>query len=249
MPQFVLVHGAWHGAWCWARVLPLLRSAGHEAHAVTLTGLAERAHLLRPEIRLKTHLDDVLNFIKFEELDDVVLVGHSYAGMVITGVADLLLLQGARALRRLIYLDAVVPHPGESWSSHQPPETVAERVQAAVVRNDTRVMLPPDAKVFGLEGADHEWVMRRMTPQPFAVYQDPLAFDPARLATLPRTFIACTSPALPTLSRIRARVQSEKDWSLLEMEAGHDAMVTEPRELARILLSSATEDQNHVTPD
>lgn len=225
-------------------MLPLLRAAGHDAHAVTLTGVGDRAHLLNPGIRLRTHCDDVLNLIRFEELDEVVLVGHSYAGMVITGVADLLLRQRSRALQQLIYLDAVVPHPGESWCSHQPAETVAARVKAAVFRNRTEVMLPPDAKVFGLEGADHEWVTRRMTPQPFAVYQDPLSFDAERLAAIPRTFIACTSPALPTLSRIRARVQSEKSWHFLEIETGHDSMVSAPRELTDALLSCASRIEN-----
>ncbi len=237
MPQFVLVHGAWHGAWCWTRVLPLLRAAGHDAHAVTLTGVGDRAHLLSPEIRLRTHVDDVLHLIKFEELDDVVLVGHSYAGMVITGAADALLHQGSKALKQLVYLDAVVPRPGESWSSHQPAETVAARIKAVIIRNGTEVMLPPDAKVFGLKGADHEWVTRRMTPQPFAVYQDPLIFDAGRLSALPRTFIDCTAPSLPTLDNIRNRVQQEKDWQLLELETGHNAMISAPRELADMLLS------------
>lgn len=236
MAQFVLVHGAWHGAWCWARVLPLLRAAGHVAYAPTLTGLGDRSHLLSPDIRLSTHIDDVLNLIEFEELEDVVLVGHSYAGMVITGAADALLKRGARVLKQLVYLDAVVPRSGESWSSHQPPETVAARIEAAVVRNNTKVMLPPNAKVFGLEGADHEWVTRRMTPQPYLLYLDPLSFDADRLAALPRTFIACTSPALPTLSNMRARVQTEKGWHLIKLETGHDPMVSAPRELTDNLL-------------
>lgn len=236
MAQFVLVHGAWHGAWCWARVLPLVRAAGHDAYAVTLTGIGDRAHLLSPEIRLKTHIEDVLNLIRFEELDEVVLVGHSYAGMVITGVADVLLKQKLSVLQQLVYLDAVVPRPGESWSSHQPPETVEARIKSAVMKGNTKVILPPDAKVFGLKGADHEWVTRRMTPQPFLLYIDPLSFDPGRLSELTRTFIACTSPALPTLANIRNRVQQEIGWRLLEIETGHNAMISAPTELAEILL-------------
>lgn len=217
----------------------MLRDAGHDAHAVTLTGVGDRSHLLSPEIRLKTHLDDVLNLILFEELGDVVLVGHSYAGMVITGVADLLLRQGSRVLRRLVYLDAVVPRPGESWSSRQPRETVAARIEAATVMKNTKVMLPPDAKVFGLEGADHEWVTRRMTPHPFAVYQDPLHFDAETLAALPRTFINCSSPSLPSLADIRNRVRQEQGWHALMLETGHDAMISAPRELGEALLSIA----------
>lgn len=237
MAQFVLVPGAWHGAWCWARVLPLLRAAGHDAHAVTLTGVSDRAHLLNPDIRLNTHINDVLDLIIFEELDDIILVGHSYAGMVITGVADALLQRGSRVLRQLVYLDAVVPRPGESWSSHQPAETIAARIEAAVIQKGTKVLPPPDAKVFGLEGADYEWVTRRMTPQPFALYQDPLWFDARRLAALPRSFIDCTAPSLPTLAAIRTRVQRENGWRLLEIRTGHDAMVSAPRELADALIS------------
>ena len=246
MPQFVLVHGAWHGAWCWARVLPLLRQAGHDAHAITLSGVGDRGHLLSPEIRLKTHVDDVLNLISFEELNDVVLVGHSYAGMVITGVADALLARGSTVLKHLVYLDAVVPLPGESWSSHQPAETVAERINSAVIRNNTKVILPPNARVFGLEGADHEWVTRRMTPQPFLLYLDPLPFDPSRLTALPRTFIACTSPALPTVAGARERVKRESGWRLMELETGHDAMISAPRELAELLLSCAESSKTRV---
>lgn len=243
MPKFVLVHGAWHGAWCWTRVLPLLRQAGHDAYAITLSGVGDRGHLLSPEIRLKTHIDDVVNLISFEELNNVVLVGHSYAGMVITGVADALLARGSTALKHLVYLDAVVPLPGESWSSHQPPETVAERINSAVIRNNTKVILPPNARVFGLEGADHEWVTRRMTPQPFLLYLDPLDFEPSRLAALPRTFIACTSPALPTVAGARERARQENGWQLMELETGHDAMVSAPRELDEALLSIAIKDQ------
>ena len=113
MAQFVLVHGAWHGAWCWRDVLPLLWQAGHRAHAVTLTGLGDRSHLLSPSIDLDTHIQDVVATIEAEELTDVVLVGHSYAGMLITAVADLI----PKKLSRLVYVDAVVPKPGESWSS------------------------------------------------------------------------------------------------------------------------------------
>jgi pimeloyl-ACP methyl ester carboxylesterase len=238
MPQFILIPGAWHGAWCWARVLPLLRAAGHVAHATTLTGVGDRAHLLSKEIRLDTHIRDVLNLIAHEELDDVVLVGHSYAGMVITGVADVLARERRRVLRHLVYLDAVAPHPGESWSSHQPRETVAARVRAAAEGGG--ICIPtPDPKVWGLKGADYEWVRRRLTPQPFALYQEPLAFDGARVATLPRTYIDCVAPALDTLAAIRRRVRGEPGWRLVELAAGHDPMVSAPRELAQALLACA----------
>jgi pimeloyl-ACP methyl ester carboxylesterase len=240
MSQFVLVHGAWAGAWCWRRVLPLLRAAGHEAHAVTLTGVGERAHLLSPAIGLRTHIDDVLGLIEAEELGDLVLVGHSYGGIVITGVADALLQRpgGAERLRQLVYVDAVTPHPGESWSSQHAPETVVARVQAATARPD-RAIPPPDAAIFGLEGADRDWANRRQTPQPLGVYQDPLDFDAIRLAERPRTFIDCVQPALATISVMRQRVRREPGWRVAELATGHHPMISAPQALAYVLLGCA----------
>jgi pimeloyl-ACP methyl ester carboxylesterase len=236
MTQYVLVHGAWHGAWCWARVLPLLRAQGHVAHAVTLTGVGDRAHLLSAGIRLSTHIQDVLNTIASEELDDVVLVGHSYAGMVITGVADALLRQASGVLRHLVYVDAVTPHSGESWSSQHAPETVAARVEAAM-KNGGVALPPPDAGVFGLEGADRDWVNRRQTPQPFWVYRDPLVFDADRIARVPRTFIDCNAPALATIAVMRERVRQEPGWHVVELATGHDPMVSQPQALSQALLA------------
>ena len=235
MSALVLIHGAWHGAWCWRRVLPGLRAAGHGAHAVTLTGVGERAHLLRPDLRLRDHIADVLGLIDAEELgDDLVLVGHSYGGLVMTGVADALLARGLKP-RHLVYVDAVTPHPGESWSSQHAPETVRARLEAAAQRPDG-AMPPPDAAVFGLDGADRDWVNRRQTPQPAGVYQDRLDFDAARIAALPRTFIDCTAPALPTIAVMRERVRREPGWQVLELPTGHDPMISAPEALVALLL-------------
>ncbi|MBV1731390.1 MAG: alpha/beta hydrolase [Hydrogenophaga sp.] len=231
---FVLVHGAWHGAWCWRRVLPLLRAAGVEAHAVTLTGVGERAHLMGPGIDLSTHIQDVIGLIEAEELQRVVLVGHSYGGIVITGVAHRLQRERPGLLVHLVYLDAVTPHPGESWSSQHTPETRQARIDAAAPSGGISFP-PPDASVFGLTGADRDWVNRRQRPQPLAVYLQPLDFDAARVAALPRTFIDCTSPALPTIAVMRQRVRSEPGWSVIEMATGHDPMVSEPAALAALL--------------
>lgn len=239
MHQYVLVPGAWHGAWCWARVLPLLRAAGCVSHAVTLTGVGDRAHLFSTGIRLAVHIQDVINLISCEELDDVVLVGHSYAGMVITGVADTLLQQERPVLQHLVYLDAIVPHPGESWSSQQAPDAVAARIKSAMTEGGGVAILPPDPKVFGLEGGDYEWAKRRMTPQPLGLYQETLHFDSVRVATLPRTFIDCTNPALAAMAAMRKRVREGAGWRVLELKAGHDSMISAPRQLAEILLSSA----------
>ena len=239
MMQFVLVHGAWHGAWCWKRVTPLLRDAGHDVHAVTLTGVGERAHLLSAQIRLHTHVSDVLGVIRDEELDRVVLVGHSYGGVVVTGVADVLLRDAPGVLKHLVYVDGTAPeHCGESWSSAHKPEVIIARTAAATVNGGVSLP-PPDAAVFGLDGDDRDWVNRRMTPQPFGLYRDPLVFDPARVATAPRTFIDCNQPALPNIDAMRRRVRSEPGWRVVEIATGHDAMISAPEALARRLLECA----------
>ena len=238
-PQFVLVHGAWHGAWCWSRVLPRLRAAGHDAHAVTLTGVGDRVHLLSRDIRIATHVADVVGLIVCEELTDVVLVGHSYGGMVITGVADRMEAEHPGVLRHLVYVDGSAPRSGESWSSPHKPEVVAARVAAAEA-NGGLALPQPDARVFGLEGPDRDWVNRRMTPQPFGLYRDPLVFDEARVDRLPRTFIDCNQPAFPNIDAMRRRVRSEPGWNVVEIATGHDVMVSEPARLAQVLFGCAS---------
>jgi pimeloyl-ACP methyl ester carboxylesterase len=241
LPALVLVHGAWAGGWCWQRVLPLLHAQGLAAHAVTLTGVGERAHLLSGQIRLSTHVADVLGLIDTLELARVLLVGHSYGGLVITGVADALLkrAQSRTALHGLVYVDAVTPHPGESWSSQHAPDTVAARLKLAAEQGAGVAIPPPDAAAFGLDGTDRDWVNRRQTPQPLGVYQDPLHFNAAAVAALPRTFIDCTQPALPTIAVMRQRVRTEPGWTVHEMATGHDPMVSHPQALADLLVTAA----------
>ena len=232
MADFVLVHGAWHGAWCWKRILPGLWQAGHRAFAVTLTGTGERAHQLSPSITLLTHVEDVVAVMEAEELQQAIVVGHSYGGMVITGVADRL----PQRIARLVYLDAVVPLPGESWSSGHPPQTQAQRREAIAA---TGSIAPADPAMFGIAGEDAQWLARRQTPQPGGVYDEPLQFDAARVAALPRTFIDCNAPALPTIALMRERVRQQPGWRVHEIPTGHDAMISAPQELLRHLLAAA----------
>ena len=242
MASFLLVHGAWHGAWCWRTVQAALVCAGHRAHAVTLTGLGERAHLLNADIGLQTHIADVRNAIEAEELQDLVLVGHSYAGMLVTAIAD----QLPGRLAHLVYLDAVVPRPGESWSSTHSPATRKARLDAARA-SPLFAFPPPDPVVFGLGGADHDWVRRRQTPHPGHTYDDPLEFDARRVATVPRTFVSCTTPALATIDAIRPRVVSAAFWDgawlpgsrVVGMATGHDPMISAPQALVAILTGCA----------
>ncbi len=242
MANFVLVHGAWHGSWCWQRVTALLQQQGHRVHAVTLTGLGERAHLLSPAITLDTHIDDVISAIEVEELHEVVLAVHSYAGMIGTAVADRI----GKHLKHLVYVDAVLPKPGESWSSTQSAATQQQRLSAA--QASTRFSFPPpDPEVFGLKDADHTWVKRRQTPHPGNTYQAPLSFDVQRVAAIPRTFVNCTQPALGTIEPSRLRAKDAKFWDgawlpnskIVEIKTGHDPMISEPAALTKILLDCA----------
>jgi pimeloyl-ACP methyl ester carboxylesterase len=241
MANFVLVHGAWHGGWCWRDVVQALATGGHRAHAVTLTGLGERVHLMSPAITLETHITDVADAIRAEEMQEVVLAVHSYAGMIGTAIADRM----PERLRHLVYVDAVIPKPGESWSSTHASATREARLVAAAASPDFSFPAP-DPGVFGLAGDSYEWVKRRQTPHPGHTYQAPLDFDPARVAAVPRTFVNCTQPALGTIDAIRPRLVDRAFWGgawqsgggarVIELKTGHDPMISAPGDLTRILL-------------
>jgi pimeloyl-ACP methyl ester carboxylesterase len=233
MTDFVLVHGAWLGAWCWKKVLPGLWSSGHRAFAVSLTGVGERAHLLSRAVTLETHIEDVCRVIEAEELSQAVLVGHSYSGVVITGAADRL---DTGRLSNLVYLDAVVPEPGAAWSAGHNAETLASRRKAIA---DDGALPPPDPKIFGLEGEDHAWAQRHQTPHPGGTYDAPVTFNPERVRRWPRTFIDCAQPALATIDASRHRVRDDPTWKVHTLSTGHTPMISAPQELLRCLLALA----------
>jgi pimeloyl-ACP methyl ester carboxylesterase len=243
MANFVLVHGAWHGAWCWRRVTDRLTSLGHRVHAVTLTGVGERAHLLSPDIHLSTHIQDVVSTIETEELSEVVLAVHSYAGMVGTGVADLI----GQRLQHLVYVDAMLPKPGETWGATHT-RAVREGRLAAAQASSTYSFPAPGPELFGLSGEDAQWVARRQTPHPGHPYTDVLNFSPERVAAVARTYIRCTKPTLATMDAIWPRVCDPSFWDglwlpgsrAIEMTTGHDPMISAPQELTQILLDCAS---------
>jgi pimeloyl-ACP methyl ester carboxylesterase len=228
----VLVAGAWHGAWCWARVRPALERAGHAVVAVPLTGVGERAHQLSPEVTLVTHVEDVVTAVRDAGCSGAVLVGHSYGGLVVTGAADRL---GER-VGRLVYVDAVVPTPGRSWADCIPPEARDQR-RALIARHGH--IPPPPASAYGLTGEDAAWVEQRQTPHPAGVFEEPLSFDADRWAARPRTYVDCTAPALTTIEPSRRLVRSQPGWELVELATGHDPMVSAPDRLAAALLAVA----------
>jgi pimeloyl-ACP methyl ester carboxylesterase len=244
MAKFVLVHGAWGGAHGFRHVRRLLSAERHEVSSPSLTGVGERVHLMSSLITLETHIADVANTIEAEELRDVVLAVHSYAGMIGTAIADRM----PQRLKHLVYVDAVVPKPGESWSSTHASATREARLVAARASPDFSFP-PPDPSVFGLAAQDHAWVQRRQTPHPGHTYQAPLQFDPRRVAGVRRTFIDCVQPRLATIDAIRPRVRDASFWDgewmrggaaqVVELATGHDPMITAPQELVRALVDCA----------
>jgi pimeloyl-ACP methyl ester carboxylesterase len=238
MANFVLVHGAWHGGWCWKRVSSLLRASGHEVFAPTLTGLGEREHLMSRDIGLDTHIDDVLGVLKYEDLQDVILVGHSYAGMVITGVAE----KAAERISHLVFLDAFVPADGKSLSDYQPPE-ILQLFEDSTRKDGEGFKLPAvlTAEAFGVTTADDlSWVRPRLNAHPARTKSDPVSRRHPRAARIPRTFIYCNDPAVGPFGQFAEAIRNDKSWRYEELATGHDAMITAPRELTQILLSLAT---------
>ncbi len=237
MANFVLVHGAWHGGWCWRRVADRLAAAGHRVFCPTLTGLGERAHLLTPAVGLDTHIEDVVGLLEAEELTDVVLVGHSYAGIVITGVAD----RAKARLRRLVYLDSAVVEDGHAWSGHALPEIAAERRRLAQQSSGGLSMPVPKAEVFGLRDAgDLAWVQRRLTPHPFRPFDQTMHWQHPVGNGVPKTYVECVDPAYANLAAVRDRYRGQPGWPFVTLKAGHDAMVSAPEETARLFLELAS---------
>ena len=187
MSTFVLVHGAWHGSWCWKRVRKALQAQGHEVFTPTLTGIGERSHLLSPEVNLATHIDDVVNLVRWEELSDVVLCGHSYGGCVISGVADRI----PDRISELVYLDAFVLQDGES--AHDALPSAQRDLQLELTRHHGEGWrVPPiPAEVFAVNATDIEWVNRQCTMQSLATFQQAIKLKGAGAAK-PATFILAT---------------------------------------------------------
>lgn len=227
---FVLVHGAWHGGWCWDRVAPRLRDAGHEVHAPTLTGLSERAHLLSPQVGLDTHVEDVVRLLDVLDLTDVVLVGHSYAGQVITAVAD----RRPTRIARRVYLDAFVGDDGEAAETLLP-ETVAHHWAESAAGPGFGWLVPVrKLSVLGVtDEADTEWLLPKLTPHPWKTYTDPLRLTGA-VDTVPAAFVECVS--WMRVFRAHANRARARGWPVHELETGHEAMVTAPKALADVLL-------------
>ncbi|MBC8161184.1 MAG: alpha/beta hydrolase [Roseiflexaceae bacterium] len=245
MATFVLVHGFWIGGWAWRDVAIPLRAAGHDVYAVTLTGLGERVHLAGPQVDLETHIDDVVNLITYEQLHDVVLVGHSYAGTVITGVADRM----PERIARLVYVDTAPLPDGVAQIDFNPPEVrKAQEQQVAAQGEGWRLPLPPweelddGSMLAGLGEAERRLMRERAVDQPFRTATQPVRLtNPAREA-LPKTAIWCTF----TTAQVQELIASGSplfsalagpNWQFIELPTGHWPMFSRPHDLAELLRS------------
>ncbi len=234
MGTYVLVHGAWHGGWCWRRVTPLLQAAGHSVFTPTLTGLGERAHLASPEVDLNTHVSDVVNLLECEELQDVILVGHSYGGMVITGVSE----RAAARLKHVVYLDAFIPRDGQALADLLAPQFRDDLLQQAQ-SGGGRIPPFPVERYGVFAAADVAWVAPKLVPHPVKTLTTPVALKQPQALALPKTYVYCNAPAMGPFDQFVEQVQTTPGWQYRELATGHDAMVTMPRELAELLLKLA----------
>lgn len=249
MATFVLVPGAFHGGWCWKKVVPLLQASGHDVYTPTLTGLGERSHLLSREVNLETHIKDVVNLLEFEDLTDIILVGHSYGAGVSQGVVETV----PARVGHLVSLDGNILLDGQSLLDSietDDPKWVAALRE--IVRNEGHGWKIPFSdsvrplmentwreETFGVTNKDDLiWLRKKLTPHPVSTFEDKLHLHNVDAALIPKTLVWC--------SIFEGRKRSERprvtnDWKVVEIETGHDAMITAPNELSRILLTLAEE--------
>ena len=218
----VLVHGAWHGGWCWRRVADRLTAKGRYVVAPTLSGVCERSHQANDPISLSTHIDDVVNEIRWKDLEGIVLVGHSYGGMVITGVAERL----RERIAAIVYLDAFLPQDGQSLSALRAP-TAAPWPEPLVP--------PIPAATFRVNPKDAAWVDSKMTPHPVKCFTEGLRVTGAHQTIGQKVYIRAADFPSQSFDAALARCRGDASWNTIEMKCGHDVMIDQPAELAAVL--------------
>lgn len=235
MATFVLVHGAWHGSWCWARVRRALHEQGHEVFTPTLSGVGEQSHALSPDIDLQRHVDDVANLIRWEDLHSVILCGHSYGGCVISGVAEVL----ADRIAALVYLDAFLLEDGECLHDLLPDEHRELQLSLANEHGDGWRVPPIPAEVFNVNAQDREWVDQQCTPQPLATFQQRVQLKSGASPVSRNHFIYASdwegTPFGFSYERAKTR-----GWTTSEIACGHDVMLDRPETLTSELIALAS---------
>ena len=230
MPTFLVAHGAWSGGWHWKKMRPLLRAAGHEVFTPTYTGVGERVHLANPSIDLETHIQDVLSVLEYEDIWEVVLLAHSYGGIVATGVAD----RAADRLAQVIYLDAFVPRDEQGLFDLTRPEA-RDRMRADADAQGDGWRIPPNPLPPDTPEADLAWLTARRMPQPLRTFEQGVRLTHGE-TELPRTYVYCTRIGPGDVFRqFSERAQAEDGWRYRELDASHSPQVTDPGGLARLL--------------
>jgi pimeloyl-ACP methyl ester carboxylesterase len=228
---FVLQHGAWHGGWCWSRVAEPLRTAGHRVYTPTQTGLGERSHLISKNLTLDIFVQDLVNVFEWEDLNDVILVAHSFGGIACTGAADRI----PKRIRHIVYLDSLILQPGQSAFDAIPADVAEARRKAAQEFSGGVSMPVPDPKAFGITNpADTAWLNAKSTPHPLQTYETRLALKNPIGNGLPVTYVAVKPDYGPTLAT-RQYAKTRKDWNYLELQAAHHAMVDQPQAVIDII--------------
>ena len=234
MATFVLVHGAWLGGWCYQRVARLLRRAGHEVYTPTLTGLGERAHLTHASISLDTHIDDVLGVMRWEGLSDIVLCGHSYGGIVISGVTE----KAVENIRSLVFLDAFVPENGQCHMDLFPLEYAQLMRQDAQENGEGYKLTPPPPERVNLNAGDVEWAKTMLVKHPLASFEHKLALTGCCQRVARRTYILATGWSSP-FEKFARRFEQDLTWNVKRIDCGHIVMLDRPKELADMLAAAA----------
>lgn len=243
MSIFVLVHGAFNGGWCWKHVARRLRAAGHDVFTPTLTGCGERAHLLSPSVGLGTHVQDVVNVLEYEDLEGVILAGHSYAGVVITAVAD----RAPGRVARLVYTDAAAPEDGQNATGAFEDGTAGVLANMSEGNAESWLLPPLPLSSEGITSPEHvAWVEPKRGPLPLLALQEPLRLRGDAVSKIPRAYIFATRRegliqtfGVDPLKPFSDRARSSPDWRFLEVDAGHGLMITNPEAVADALLQLA----------
>jgi pimeloyl-ACP methyl ester carboxylesterase len=234
---FVLIHGAWHGGWCWRPVADILVAKGHRVFAPSLTGLADRSHLLSASINLDTHIMDIVNLFKWEDIEDSVLVGHSYGGWPISGATEKL--EGK--ISSIVYVDAFLPQNGERGMDFTS-EGFRKALQEAIAKGEAGRSVPPVAAFKILDKKNADWVAAKMTPQPTGLATTAVVLTGVREKIAKKTYIRALAYPQPHFDAYLAKCKADKSWRTFEFQpsdAGHDVMVDAPQRLAEILMEVA----------
>jgi pimeloyl-ACP methyl ester carboxylesterase len=230
MGTFVLVHGSCHVGWCWKKVTPLLREYGYDVYFPTLTGLGERSHLVSKNIDLDTHILDVTQVLEYENLNEVILVGHSYGGLVIGGVAE----QIPERIKHLVYLDGYLPENGKSAFDLIPGLKEIYETRSMKEQGKEWLVSSFDPTVWGVSDPDDvAWMNSRLCPMPWHTHDQSLRIVNLQAQKILKSYISCTE--FKNFHFMAQRARSQSGWDYHELKRGHDAMITLPDEVVQIL--------------